>query len=404
MSTRQPGGVTPVEMPDGRIRYRVRLTLAGKRKSLGYYDSEDEAWKVLAGALGRHKDQIGGITLVGWMVEWLDRRELDGLHRSMGSQRSAFRARISKAKFAQWPVHRIERVHIVAWVRKMLRTPPEQGHGHKSKKKTRTARQTVCNTLNVLRQALQDAADEGLAPTNAATGVKVPKVPSSDTWTFLELDEIAAIEALPITEPGKRTKGHITPMQRAAIRLAIYTGLRQGELWGLQWGDVHLDDDRPRVVVRFSYRGPTKNGRTREVPLIPQARDALREWQRVKAGVGRALVFPAKTAGCRSKGYDAGWARVRQLAGIRSEVVFHSLRHTFASHMVMGHLVRDRDGKPQPISLELIKEMLGHESITTTERYSHLAPGAVHDAIRALTESISGPTRDHDETTEQENL
>src|SRR5262249_9923092 len=67
-------------------------------------------------------------------------------------------------------------------------------------------------------------------------------------------------------------------------------------------------------------------------------------------------------------GYDAGWAKTwRQRCGIRHEVHFHDFRHTCASHLIMGTWGR-------PWRLEEVQVLLGHRSITTTERYAHLAP------------------------------
>lgn len=378
---RSPGGVQPVKARDGRIRYRVRCTIAGKRASFGIHDTEDEAWIALASVLELHAEQIGGLTLASWIVRWLDRRELDGLHRSVDDMRSIWRARISRAPFVLFPIHRITRQHLVAWVRDMLRRPPGKGHGHVAEPTGKTKRSTAANALNLLRQALHDAADEGHAPVNVAVGVRVPKVPTTESWTYLEADEIAAVAALPVAPPRKRPRGSISAAQRSAILTTIYTGLRQGEVWGLRWADVHLDADRPRIVVRYSYRGPTKGGRTREVPLLPRAIEELRRWKAVSPGIGAAFVWPTRDRGCHAKGYDAQWERVRRLAGLGHHV-FHALRHTCASHLVMGSWLRDEDGHPAPMPLTHVRDWMGHRSITTTERYAHLAPGAIHDVVR----------------------
>jgi integrase len=139
---------------------------------------------------------------------------------------------------------------------------------------------------------------------------------------------------------------------------------------------VHLDGERPRIVVRYSYRGPTKAGRVREVPLLERAREALRSWYRDHPALPHALVFPAEGGMMHTKGYDAQWAsRWRKATGTRDAVRWHDLRHTCAAALISGTWGR-------AWSLEEVQAMLGHASRLTTERYAHLAPDAVHAAAR----------------------
>lgn len=165
--------------------------------------------------------------------------------------------------------------------------------------------------------------------------------------------------------------------------MAIFTGLRAGELWGLRWTDVHLDGDTPELVVRHSYRGPTKGGRVRRVPLLRQAREALTAWRVSAPGIGTALVFPADGGGCHAEGYEAGWATWGRRAGIERRVRFHDLRHTCGSHLVQGTW-----GKP--MRLEDVRQWLGHASVTTTERYAHLAPEGLAGQAREMDAAADG--------------
>ncbi len=222
--------------------------------------------------------------------------------------------------------------------------------------------------------------------------MRPPKAPlDRETWAYLTSTEIAALLAHPTV--ARR------PRLRATLTVAIYTGLRAGELWGLRWEDVRLDGDAPELVVCRSYGGATKGGRARRVPLLPPAEAALRRWQddqararkrraRRAARSGRAiplpspaelsLVFPTR-GGLARKGYDAQWPRWRDRLEVRSDVRFHDLRHTCASHLVMGSWGR-------PWRLEEVQIWLGHRSITTTQRYSHLAPEAMAGAARSARE------------------
>lgn len=374
------GSVTEHHTPDGRIRYRVRVTLAGQRKSLGLYDSEAEAHAVLAEALEQVADEArGGLTLRQWGERWLDRREKSGLHRAAHIDRGRWRTHVNTAEFADWPMRRIARTDIVRWVRELLRKPALRTvtTGRGAARVTRQiptdrpcSRQTVTHALNLVRRALSDAADEGHVPVCVAHDVRVPPVPrTTETWTYLTAAEIDRLLAL-----------DLRPEQRAIYTVAIYTGLRAGEMYGLRWCDVVTDGEHPELIVRHSYRGPTKSGQVRRVPLLSPALAAVIAWRAVAPGIGDALVFPSAGSsgrgqgGCHHHGYSAGLRGALAAAGIARRVRLHDLRHTCASHLVMGTWT------PRPWRLEDVRQMLGHSTITITERYAHLSP----DGIRAL--------------------
>jgi integrase len=333
---RPRGGVIVHRRPSGEIAYRARLTINGELRSLGLHPTPEAANRVIDAEIARlgGEKKLDGVTLIAWGSRWLDRRELDKLHRSIDSMRSVWNTRVATAPFANWPMKRIARTDIVRWLKAQLAAPPKRGHRHTSKRdpSRRTSRSTVVNSLNLLRSAPRDAADEGLIPSNPAEGVRVPKVPRTDeTWTYLSADEIERLLGR-FEATTDREREHWT-MQRIVLTVAIYTGLREGELWGLRWCDVQLDG-QPELVVRHSYRGPTKGGRVRRVPLLPRAFAALKEWRKIAGGIGAALVFPGRAAkgddglqGCHCKGYDAGLAGALERAGIKRSVRFHDLRH-----------------------------------------------------------------------------
>lgn len=374
MPPQSRGSVTVQRHRSGAVAWRVRVTIGGERKFLGSYPTEDHARSVLTAALEQVSDDArGGMTLLAWGERWLDRRETSGLHRAAVKDRSRWGAHVATADFAPWPMRRIARTDIVRWVRDGLRRHVRRAvtHGRGASRVVsyvetgeRYSRQSIVLALALLRRALSDAADEGYVPGCVALGVTVPRVPRTDeTWTYLASDEIANVLAL-----------DLRPDQRATVTAAIYTGLRAGELWGLRWADVHLSADRPELVVRHSYDGPTKSGHVRRVPLLEPARLALIEWRRLRPGLPAALVFPSESknpqgrGGCHVDGYDAGWPRLRTLAGITRRVRWHDLRHTCASHLVMGTWT------PRPWRLEDVRQMLGHSTIAVTERYAHLSP------------------------------
>lgn len=152
------------------------------------------------------------------------------------------------------------------------------------------------------------------------------------------------------------------------IRLALHTGCRRGELLGLEWARV----DRRRRLLRLEAEH-TKAGRRRVVPLNDEAGAALdgqREWLR-RSSIASPWVFglaPDRRITTVQKGFKAACRR----AGIEDFRV-HDMRHTFASWLVMAGA-----------SLYVVKDLLGHSSITVTERYAHLSPDQGRSAVQLL--------------------
>jgi integrase len=155
------------------------------------------------------------------------------------------------------------------------------------------------------------------------------------------------------------------------VPFAIHTGLRIGELRGLDWTDVDFVAAKVTVRRRMWQNDvdTTKSNKSRTIPLSATARAALVE-QRYRTGlspVGR--VFGEMTYSvCR---YAFGVMSRR--AGLGKVIRPHDLRHTFASQLTM-----------RGVPLKTIQELLGHADITMTLRYSHLAQEAVQHAVSLL--------------------
>ena len=159
------------------------------------------------------------------------------------------------------------------------------------------------------------------------------------------------------------------PWQQMAT-LALNTGLRIGEICGLQWNDIDMNA-RQLVVRRSIVRGivgSTKNNRERQVPLSSAALAVLAKMPR-----SHQLIFhredgsPLLHATARNQIITAC-----KRAGLR-RIGWHVLRHTFASWLVS-------DGVPIPV----VQSLLGHANIEMTMRYSHMAPSSFRSAIDVL--------------------
>lgn len=181
-------------------------------------------------------------------------------------------------------------------------------------------------------------------------------------------DLMAALEALhshPLV--ASEDGAMIYPMAATAL----YAGLRKGELYGLRWHAISFD--RNQIEVAKSYDGRTKGKKKRHVPLHPELARILRQWRdRPDRTVGE-LVFPVHGRMGRSE-ETLGIGAIMQATFKREPPkVWHSLRHSFASHFMMagGNLVT-------------LQKLLGHKSIATTSIYAHLSPDHLAKEVNAM--------------------
>ena len=153
---------------------------------------------------------------------------------------------------------------------------------------------------------------------------------------------------------------YLTPM----VLVALNTGMRRGELFGLQWEHVNLSGKLLTITA-----GNAKSRKARHLPLNTEALDVLTRWQ--QQGEGAGLVFPSAGGG-RMDNINTSWGGIvadAKLADFR----FHDLRHTFASKLVMAG-----------VDLNTVRELLGHADIAMTLRYAHLAPDKLAEAVARL--------------------
>lgn len=293
-----------------------------------------------------------GPTLRQWSKEFLRRRREAGLHRCMADAKAIFGKWIATADFYDLPLKAITPRDVRAWLLKIIRMKTKNGR--------LPARQSVVNVMNSLRVCLRDACDEGLIDANPCREVKVPKMPSRQAWTTLTMEELSALAKLPVTT------------ERNAVLFAAFSGCRSGELWGMRW-QPDVDLKRRTVTISRNLRGPTKNGKIRTFPLLQQAYEIL-ILQRELTG-NRALVFPLPSGRMRSKSNNARIKALLRKAGITRHVRFHDTRHTCCSLLVSGSLGR-------VWSLHEVQLYVGHESIQSTMRYSHLIGGGLERAVR----------------------
>jgi integrase/recombinase XerC len=157
---------------------------------------------------------------------------------------------------------------------------------------------------------------------------------------------------------------------RALLELLYGCGLRVSEACGLDLGDVDLDRDRVRVLG--------KGGKEREVPIGDAAADALRSYlkdgrREAPAEAGDPKAFFRNRRGKRLSARDARAVveKYRRLVLAGRRVSPHTLRHSFATHLMEGGA-----------DIRAVQELLGHASLSSTQRYTHVSRGRLFDAHR----------------------
>ncbi len=227
---------------------------------------------------------------------------------------------------------------------------------------------TVNNQLILLRTILGCAMDNGLID-------KLPKIRklrvAAERVEFLNDEEKKRLVA----------SADFEPEWRAAILIALNCGLRLGELIALKWEDVDLIAQR-LWVSRSDWQGKVdipKSGKARTIPLNKDVTAALKQIRSLRGD----WVFCRPDGSRRNKDeFAAALQRIRKRAGLRG-FAWHMLRHTFASHLACK-------GTP----LHVIKDLLGHSSLTMTMRYAHLGDDDSRRAVEAL-ECATAVLRQH---------
>ncbi|MDD5269465.1 MAG: site-specific integrase [Methylococcales bacterium] len=154
------------------------------------------------------------------------------------------------------------------------------------------------------------------------------------------------------------------------VILAISTGMRQAELFGLKWPDVDLYNG-------FLILHETKNGERRRVPLSGQGLELLREHGKVRR-LDTDLLFPGIKDPLKPIDLQTPWETARKRAQI-TEFTWHDLRHCTASYLAMN-------GAAMPE----IAEVLGHKTMQMVKRYAHLSDGHISNVVASMNEKIFG--------------
>jgi integrase/recombinase XerC len=222
---------------------------------------------------------------------------------------------------------------------------------------------TIGRKLAAVRSFSAWLCRQGLLPRNPARAVRNPKVPAT-LPSFLTESEVAhLLDFSDASDAGVR--------DRAVLELLYATGLRASELTGLDLDDVSFEQRTVRTLG--------KGGKERIVPFGSPALKALRRWLTVRerwidqrgGRDGAALFLNARTARLAPSALRKLLRDRLRESAVNKRVTPHALRHSFATHLLNSGA-----------DLRSIQELLGHASLATTQRYTHLSTRRLQEVYR----------------------
>lgn len=221
---------------------------------------------------------------------------------------------------------------------------------------------TVNRYLASMRACWNWGRANGLVPRDAFWPPRLSLAEPPGRVRFLAEHELSAVLA---------SLDNFSPAFRAAVIVSLATGLRQGELLNLRWGDLDIRSNR--LLVREA-----KNGEARAVFLPGAAVDAIEVLAPPGARDDGAPVFVENEAPLDVNALTVRWRKLRSACGLQ-DFRWHDLRHSCASYLAQNGA-----------TLLEIGSVLGHKSPSITKRYAHLVQGAPVTGHDGLNQRLRG--------------
>jgi integrase/recombinase XerD len=170
----------------------------------------------------------------------------------------------------------------------------------------------------------------------------------------LSVEEVAALLA---SAPGPGLK------YRAALGISYGAGLRASEVCNLKVTDI----DSQRMLIHVDQG---KGSRDRQAMLAPSLLEVLRQYWRESRPEGWLFPGKPKITALSPRQLNRAFTSARHMAGIAKPATLHSLRHSFATHLLEANT-----------DVRVIQVLLGHAKLTTTARYAHVATKTIQSTV-----------------------
>ncbi len=211
-----------------------------------------------------------------------------------------------------------------------------------------------------LKAAFNKAIEWNYISVNPFTKVKFPKL-SKSFPVFISEDELLIVLS---NTPYQYLKDIFT--------VGFYTGLRLGELINMQWSWINFFQNQ--IIVQCSEGFQTKSKKERIVPMSDKVKSVI--VNRFNLGIHQpdeVVFYRTKGRRLHQETISKQFKDAVRKSNLNERIHFHSLRHSFASLLAQ-----------KGVSLYVVKELLGHEDLATTQIYSHLQKENLRDAISIL--------------------
>ncbi len=244
------------------------------------------------------------------------------------------------------------------------------------------ARTTVAQRLAAIRAFHRWATRDGLAPGDPWGAIATPRLPRR-LPRVLEVEQVGrllgAIDADLAAPPGRdpvraARRTALALRDRALVETAYAAGLRISELAAADLGSLDLGRGEVRVLGKGRKERIGLLGRPARAALaayLEDGRPVLLERRRGDAAPPIEIFLNHLGAPLGVRGLRYRLDRLRQRAGLPVGVSPHTLRHSFATHLLDGGA-----------DLRVVQELLGHENLATTQIYTHVSPGRLRTAYR----------------------
>ncbi|MCH8171599.1 MAG: tyrosine-type recombinase/integrase [Bacteroidetes bacterium] len=238
--------------------------------------------------------------------------------------------------------------------------------------KVRNIQQFISNTFQrtergtglyyrTLKAAFTRAVDWEYISENPFKKVKLPKIQKSFPAFITEVELNKILDS---------TKNNVL---QNIFTIAFYSGLRLSELTNLKWASIDFTEN---IITLYNGNGfNTKNKKDRIIPMNKKVREIFLNIlpKDINKNESRYVFEKHKDVRYNNEYISKKFKQGVRLAELDDRIHYHTLRHSFASNLVQ-----------KGVSLYVVKELLGHENITTTQIYSHVQNPDLVDAIKLL--------------------
>ncbi|MFA5780106.1 MAG: tyrosine-type recombinase/integrase [Elusimicrobiota bacterium] len=225
--------------------------------------------------------------------------------------------------------------------------------------KAKKKHSTINREFTVLKAMFNKAIHWGYISQNPAKNIKKLPDTTKKLPRFLTIDEIKMVLA------------ECSSWLYNIVVCLILTGMRVGELINLTWNDINFKQQRIHIQSKDGWTPKTYEIRT--IPMHPMVIDILKKLPKNTKYVFTSPEGHKLIGGNLQKRY---FKKITNKLGLKDATI-HTLRHTFASHLVM-----------KGVDILTVSKLLGHSDIKTTMIYSHIAPDHLHAAVNLF------PTQD----------